>query len=83
MKQVFDLADDLFKGNPTTATKLKLAKLLEANPGIEAQLEKVNAMMAELNIRHGTAFHIMEGPLPDTVSALPGIDSTSLSAEND
>ena len=66
-------ADD---GLPIHAKKLKLAKLIDNNPGIEKQIHKINAMIEKLSYDKGLVFELRseqkalaEGPeLPPEVT---------------
>ena len=53
--------EEIFKddGLPPAAKKLKLAKLIEQNPDLEKQLEKVHALVDELAWKRGTQIQIV------------------------
>jgi hypothetical protein len=52
--------DSIFKDDllPESAKLLKLAKLLESNPDLAAQLEKVAELIESLQLLHGTSVEI-------------------------
>jgi len=61
-KQFLDNVDNIFKDNslPTTAKKLKLAKLFENEPNIEKQVDKVNKIIEKLASISGFSFQIID-----------------------
>lgn len=57
-KAVDDIyADD---GLPESAKKLKFAKLLENNPGIEKQVERINTIIEKLSYNKGMVFEVQQ-----------------------
>jgi hypothetical protein len=57
--------DDIFAndGQPSAAKKLKLAKLINNNPEIESQINKINDLIDRLSYTKGTVFELQESSI--------------------
>ncbi len=67
--------DELFTGSPDDAEALKLMKLLEANPGLKEQAEKVQALLGWLRDHRETRVEILDIRTLDETPALSDQES--------
>jgi hypothetical protein len=63
-----DIVDGLNTKDPDATDALKLAKLLEANPGVADQLDKIREMMESLRRTSGTTIAALPESLPEPAS---------------
>lgn len=71
LKDFCEVVDQNFGPDSDAAKRLKLAKLLAANPEIEAQIEKVVAIAQALAAQHGTKIEVLGHMLPPSDPADP------------
>jgi hypothetical protein len=77
VKVFCDLVDDIFPDEPEAAKSLKLAKLLEANPQIAAQITEVIEIRERLRVCHGTTIEVLRGGLPELPKLEDGVGKTA------
>ncbi|MBX3388175.1 MAG: hypothetical protein KF691_01825 [Phycisphaeraceae bacterium] len=71
-----DVIDAIAPGDSELARNLKLAKLLEANPGIMAQVERVVDLKNSLEKDHGARIEVVAGE-PKSLPSAKALDEES------